>query len=85
MGQLDKREKRLVAKLSKVEATRRKLRRELQLTRMKIAGLRRRASGKAQKAVAALLAKTNPDLYNKLVSQAGTAPKRRKRRARKAA
>lgn len=80
MAQLEKREKRLQSKLDKIEVMRKKLRRDLQLVRMKMAGLRRRVQGKAQKAVAALLARTNPDLYKKLVSQTGAAPKPRKRR-----
>lgn len=66
---LSKRETRLSAKLAKVEKLRKTLRRELQLTRMKIAGLRRRAQTKSHKAVAALLAKTDPRLYQQLAAK----------------
>lgn len=84
MDRLAKREKKLSAKLQKLDEVRKKLKRDLQLTRMKIAGARRRVQGKANKAVAALLAKTDPKLYERLVSQTGKAPVRKRRGRRPA-
>ena len=82
MTSLEGREKKLAAQLTKIDAKRAKLRRELQVTRIKMAGVRRRSNSKASRAVAALLAKTDPDLYQKLATQvtgAKTKPRRRKK------
>lgn len=87
MDRLSGREKRLAAQLEKLDAKRKKLTRELQLTRMKIAGARRKDQTKVNRQVAQLLAKSDPELYQKLQDQlGGKKPTRgRRKRAAKAA
>lgn len=84
MDRLGAREKKLASQLQKIDEKRKKLVRELQLTRMRIAGARRKAQSKVNRGVAALLAKADPSLYEKLSQQLG-GPKRGGRGRRKKA
>lgn len=68
----------LAKQLVAVEAKRKKLRRDLQLVRMREAGKRRKANNKVLRAVGALLQKQDEKLFEKLAAQAAT-PRRRKR------
>lgn len=84
VDRLTRLENKLAAALAKVEEKRRKLRKQLQVTRIRAAGAKRKAQTKSHRAVAALLAKADPKLYQQLAEKAGgeTKPRRRKARAK---
>jgi hypothetical protein len=73
-------EETLAKRLADMEAKRKKLRRELQLVRMRAAGKRRKESSKVYRAVGALLQKEDEGLFQKLASRLRSAPKGRRGR-----
>ena len=81
MDRLTRLENKLAAQLEKLEVKRRKLRKQLQVTRIRAAGARRKASTKAYRKIGALLAKTDPKLYEQL-AKSGSAPAKRARKAK---
>ncbi|HUP91561.1 MAG TPA: hypothetical protein VM074_04875 [Solimonas sp.] len=83
MDRLARLETKLAATLAKINEKRRKLKKQLQVTRIRAAGMRRKAQTKSHRAVAALLAKADPKLYQQLADKA-SAPDGQKARKRKA-
>jgi hypothetical protein len=77
------REETLAKRLAATEAKRKKLRRQLQLIRMRAAGKRRKATNKVYRAVGALLEKHNAPLFEKLMQSLGGRAKTRTRRGAK--
>jgi hypothetical protein len=74
------REDALAKRLAGIEEKRKKLRRQLQLVRMRAAGKRRRSNNKSYRQIGALLEKENPALFEKLLARVGSAPKGRRGR-----